>query len=80
MSEMATLMLCIEGLEKDCLRNRLSPMQRLQLLALVYKDELKGGVIKSSYEEEWSYTADGVLKSTVGVVLIRRSRPLPIRK
>jgi hypothetical protein len=36
-------------------------------LKRAYKDGFKGGQIKSSYEEEWAYSADGVLWSQIGV-------------
>jgi len=36
-------------------------------LKVVYKDTFKGGEIKSSYEEEWTYTKDGLLKSSAGL-------------
>jgi hypothetical protein len=44
-------------------------MLRVQhrLLQLQFKRNHKGGEIKSSYDEEWSYTAAGLLKSTQGV-------------
>jgi hypothetical protein len=36
--------------------------QQSEMLQHMYKNVYKGGVIKSSYEEEWSYFANGMLQ------------------
>ncbi len=45
----------------------LNPLDKHRLLKSVFKDCIKGGEIKSSYDEEWSYTKEGLLKSSMGV-------------
>mmetsp|Transcript_45740 Transcript_45740/g.115121 ORF Transcript_45740/g.115121 Transcript_45740/m.115121 type:complete len:687 (+) Transcript_45740:203-2263(+) len=65
--DMAHWMLSIDNIEKQRLRARLSPMEKLRQLKLVYVSPFKGGVIKSSYEEEWSYQGSGTLRTSEGV-------------
>jgi hypothetical protein len=42
----------------------LNPIDKHRLLNFSYKDKFKGGEIESSYGESWSYSAEGVLRST----------------
>ena len=45
----------------------LNPIDKHRLLNYSYKDKHLGGEIQSSYEEAWSYSKDGVLKSSLGL-------------
>ena len=45
----------------------LNPLTKHRLMAEKWQTGFRGGEISSSYDEEWTYTKEGVLKSSVGV-------------
>lgn len=45
----------------------LNPLSKHRLLSAKWKEGFRGGEISSSYDEEWTYTAQGLLTSSVGV-------------
>eukprot|EP01118_Nematostelium_gracile_P008055 TRINITY_DN2646_c0_g1_i1.p1 TRINITY_DN2646_c0_g1~~TRINITY_DN2646_c0_g1_i1.p1 ORF type:complete len:266 (-),score=70.99 TRINITY_DN2646_c0_g1_i1:348-1145(-) len=64
--EMAEWIIAIDGILSNILSNSfntfLEPVSaKKKLLQCLYRDPYKGGVITSSYGEEWEYRADGTI-------------------
>ncbi|KYQ88352.1 hypothetical protein DLAC_11052 [Tieghemostelium lacteum] len=61
---MAKWILAIDGLKFRCYNSCLNQFLKRVLLHNLYKENHKGGFIKSSFDEEWSYSSDGILQCT----------------
>jgi len=61
---MAKWVLAIDGLKLKCFNSCINQFLKKVLLHNVYKENYKGGFIKSSFEEEWMYSNDGILQCT----------------
>ncbi|GAM29004.1 hypothetical protein SAMD00019534_121800, partial [Acytostelium subglobosum LB1] len=61
---MARWILAIDGLKFKFFDSCVNQFLKKTLLHTVFKSTFKGGIIKSSFEEEWSYSSDGILQCT----------------
>ncbi|EGG23503.1 hypothetical protein DFA_05636 [Cavenderia fasciculata] len=61
---MAKWALAIDGLKFKFFDSCINQFTKKLLLIYVYKENYKGGIIKSSFEEEWTYSSDGILQCT----------------
>ncbi|KAM9988224.1 hypothetical protein ACTFIZ_003581 [Dictyostelium cf. discoideum] len=59
---MAKWILAIDGLKTRCFNSCINQFLKKVLLHSVYKESYKGGFIKSSFDEEWMYSSDGILE------------------
>ncbi|EGC28360.1 hypothetical protein DICPUDRAFT_160270 [Dictyostelium purpureum] len=59
---MAKWILAIDGLKLRCFNSCINQFLKKVLLHNVYKENYKGGFIKSSFDEEWMYSSDGILE------------------
>eukprot|EP01132_Coremiostelium_polycephalum_P006120 gene6120-7626_t len=61
---MAKWILAIDGLKYKYFNSCINQFAKKVLLHNVYKENYKGGFIKSSFDEEWMYSSDGILQCT----------------
>lgn len=59
-------LLALDGLKHKTFESSVSADIKKNLLKALYKDDYKGGIIKSSFDEEWMYSQDGTLECTEG--------------
>ncbi|EGC32314.1 hypothetical protein DICPUDRAFT_98913 [Dictyostelium purpureum] len=63
LSILADWIVKIDGMTHPNFKSFLNQVDRKQLLKILYKDNIKGGIIKSSdTEEEWNYSSMGTLQ------------------
>ncbi len=64
--EMAKWIFGLDGLRTRGFGSCMDTVFKKTLLQQVYKDGFKGGIVKSSFDEEWMYSADGTLQCSEG--------------
>jgi hypothetical protein len=65
-AEMARWLFGIDGLKNKGFHSSMDTHLKKTMLQQVFKDGFKGGIVKSSFDEEWAYVADGTLQCTEG--------------
>lgn len=56
----------IDGLKHKGFSSSMDTHLKKTMLQQAFKDGFKGGIVKSSFDEEWAYGADGTLQCTEG--------------
>lgn len=64
--DMAKWLFGIDGLKNKGFGSSMDTHLKKTILQQVYKEGYKGGIVKSSFDEEWAYGADGTLQCTEG--------------
>lgn len=64
--EMSKWLFGIDGLKNKGFGSSMDTLLKKNLLQQLYKEGYKGGIVKSSFDEEWAYGADGTLQCTEG--------------
>eukprot|EP01133_Synstelium_polycarpum_P003632 gene3632-4161_t len=67
LSALADWVIKIDGMAHPDFQTFLGTNERRQLLKVLYKNNIKGGIIKSGDDEEWNYTAIGSLSTIDGM-------------
>lgn len=65
-TDMAKWLFGIDGLKHRNFQSCMDTQIKRNLLAQTYKEGFKGGIIKSSFDEEWMYSADGTVQCSEG--------------